>query len=263
MVRCFEDLDVIYSEGDVNNLDPITEMEDVQTELILSDLEICARKNMKKGLTPREIGVWSKVYKQLDNGEPVRTLEFNIDEAPIVAELPLITAKPLLFACNVGTEAFVDGSPLADQFIAYAKEKYPGTPTVVLSSLLEDEIVQIKQSDGQAAAEEYMELSGLEESVLDQLLEECSNILGLQKFYTAGETHVSSWFIKRGATAPQAAGAIHTAFEKAFICAEVSKVEDWLNIGDEEALRRKNKWQRYGKEYIMQENDVVIFKHNK
>jgi len=152
---------------------------------------------------------------------------------------------------------------LADQFIAYAKEKYPGTPTVVLSSLLEDEIVQIKQSDGQAAAEEYMELSGLEESVLDQLLEECSNILGLQKFYTAGETHVSSWFIKRGATAPQAAGAIHTAFEKAFICAEVSKVEDWLNIGDEEALRRKNKWQRYGKEYIMQENDVVIFKHNK
>ena len=85
LVRCFEDLNVIYSEGDVNNLDPITEMEDVQTELILSDLEICSKKNMKKGLSQTEINVWKKVYKQLNNGEPVRTLQFNIDEVPIVA----------------------------------------------------------------------------------------------------------------------------------------------------------------------------------
>ena len=107
-----------------------------------------------------------------------------------------------------------------------------------------------------------MEISGVKESALDRLLEECSNVLGLQKFYTAGPTHVSSWFIKKGSTAPQAAGAIHSNFEKAFICAEITKVDDWVKIGDEDALRSANKWQRYGKDYIMQENDVAIFKHN-
>lgn len=95
----------------------------------------------KKGLPPLENIVWSKLFKQLDNGDPIRTMKLTPDEAKIVSELPLITAKPLLYVCNVGTNAFVDGSPLADKFIAYAKEKYPGTPTLVLSSLLEDEIV--------------------------------------------------------------------------------------------------------------------------
>ena len=107
-----------------------------------------------------------------------------------------------------------------------------------------------------------MELSGMEESSLDSLLEECSQVLGLQKFYTAGSTHVSSWFIKKGATAPQAAGTIHTSFEKAFICAEITKVDDWVRVGDEDALRSANQWKRFGKDYLMQENDVAIFKHN-
>merc|ERR1712070_958994 len=101
-----------------------------------------------------------------------------------------------------------------------------------------------------------MELTGFEESQLDKLLEECSNILGLQKFYTAGPTHVSSWFVKKGATAPQAAGQIHGGFEKAFICAEITKVQDWIDIGDENAIRSAKRWQRFGKEYIMQDNDV-------
>ena len=105
-------------------------------------------------------------------------------------------------------------------------------------------------------------MSGLKESAMDRLLEECSNVLGLQKFYTAGPTHVSSWFIKKGSTAPQAAGSIHTSFEKAFICAEITKVDDWTKHGDEDALRAANKWQRFGKDYIMQPNDVAIFKHN-
>jgi ribosome-binding ATPase YchF (GTP1/OBG family) len=151
---------------------------------------------------------------------------------------------------------------MAKKFMAYVAENYPGIPSVVVSSLLEEEISQIRTEEGEEAAREYMELSNMEETALDRLLEECSNVLGLQKFYTAGPSHVSSWFIKKGNTAPQAAGSIHGGFEKAFICAEISKVEDWINIGDEEAIRAKNKWQRFGKEYVMQENDVVIFKHN-
>ena len=119
----------------------------------------------------------------------------------------------------------------------------------------------MRQEEGEEAALEYMDLSGMQQSSLDRLLEECSNVLGLQKFYTAGPTHVSSWFIKRGSTAPQAAGAIHTGFQKAFIQAEISKVNDWVEFGDEEALRKAKKWQRFGRDYVMEENDVVIFKH--
>lgn len=126
--------------------------------------------------------------------------------------------------------------------MAHVNEKYPGVPTVVLSSLLETEILQIRAEEGEEAALDYMELCGIEESKMDTLLEHCSNILGLQKFYTAGPTHVSSWFIKKGQTAPQAAGTIHGGFEKAFICTEITKVQDWIDIGDEDALRAKNKW---------------------
>ena len=148
--------------------------------------------------------MWTKVYKQLDDGLPVRTLDFNIDEAPIVAELPLITAKPLIFACNVDTHSYMEEgmNPLAEKLYNHIQTNYPGIPFIQLSSLLEEELVQIRQNDGEEAAQEYMELSGLDESQLDNLLEQCSNILGLQKFYTAGPTHVSSWFIKRGSTAP-------------------------------------------------------------
>ena len=246
------------------NLDPVSEMEEVQTELILADLEICARRKTKKGLTDRENKIWERVFNQLDQGEPVRQLEFSIDELPIVKELPLITAKPLVFACNMGTDAYADedGKDLANSFLAYATEKYPNVPTVLLSSLLEQEILEIRAEEGEEAAREYMELCGIEESALDRLLEECSNVLGLQKFYTAGPTHVSSWFIKRGSTAPQAAGAIHGAFEKAFICAEITKISDWTELGDEEALRKANRWQRYGKDHVMEDNAVVVFKHN-
>lgn len=168
LVRCFEDINVIYSEGDVNNLDPITEMEDVQTELILSDLEICAKKTKKKGLTALESRVWQKVFEQLDQGEPIRTLEFTIDEIPIIEQLPFITAKPLIFACNIGNNDYDhEGNEMTKKFIDHVKEKYPGTPTVILSSLLEEEISQIRSEEGEEAAQEYMELSNIPFSALD------------------------------------------------------------------------------------------------
>ena len=103
---------------------------------------------------------------------------------------------------------------------------------------------------------------GLEESKLDSLLEHCSNILGLQKFYTAGPTQVSSWFVEKGATAPKAAGKIHSQFEEKYICAEICKVQDWVQHGTEEQIRIKNKMCKYGKDYVMQDNDVVFFHHS-
>lgn len=107
-----------------------------------------------------------------------------------------------------------------------------------------------------------MSVYGMKDSKLDQLLEHCSNILGLQKFYTAGPTQVSSWFVEKGATAPQAAGKIHSDFERKFICAEICKVEDWVKYESEEAIKIKGKMSKYGKDYLMQQNDVVFFHHS-
>ena len=148
--------------------------------MILSDLEICAKKVTKKGLTAIETQVWKKVFAQLDNGMPIRSLEFNIDEAPIVSQLPLITAKPLIFACNIYSETYdPEGNAIAKKFISYVNEKYPGIPSVVVSSLLEEEISQIRTEEGEEAAREYMELSNMPDTALDKLLDECSNVLGL------------------------------------------------------------------------------------
>ena len=117
---------------------------------------------------------------------------------------------------------------LADKFVKYVNEKYPKIPVVILSALLENEIVKIRNEDGEEQAKEFMDLYGLEESKLDDLLEHCSDQLNLQKFYTAGHIQVSSWFVEKGATAPQAAGKIHSQFETKFICAEICKVKDWV-----------------------------------
>lgn len=177
--------------------------------------------------------------------------------------MPLITAKPLIYACNVGAEDIVSGgNELSKQFMAHVESEYPGTPVVTLSVLLESEIVRARIEEGEAAAKDFMELYGLEESRLDELLEHCSDILNLQKFYTAGPACVSSWFVEKGATAPKAAGKIHGDFEKKFICAEVSKVDDWTKYKTEESLRSGGKMQKHGKDYVMQENDVIVVHHS-
>lgn len=193
-------------------------------------------------------------------------MTFTFDEIAIVRTLPLITAKPLIYACNIDIDSMVNGTnELADKFRAYVNEKYPTIPCVTLSALLENEIVIVRndqEGGGEASAEEFMEMYGLKESRLDELLEHCSNQLGLSKFYTAGPTQVSSWFVEKGSTAPQAAGKIHSKFETQFICAEICKVEDWVKYGTEEQIRIKGKMNKYGKDYVMQDNDVVFIHHS-
>lgn len=132
-------------------------MEDVQTELILSDLEICLKKKNKKGQTNQESNLWTKVFNQLDRGEPIRSLDFTIDEIPLLNTLPLITAKPLIFACNIDADSYSKhGNELTKKFIDHVNSKYPNTPIVILSSLLENELVQIHSDEGEEAAKEYM-----------------------------------------------------------------------------------------------------------
>lgn len=132
----------------------------------------------------------------------------------------------------------------------------------MLSALLENDMVQMRTEGGEEAVQEVMDMYGIEESRLDELLEHCSDILGLQKFYTAGPTQVSSWFVEKGATAPQASGKIHSTFEARFIRAEICKVQDWVEHGSEDDIKRAKKMETKGKDYIMQENDVVFFHHS-
>ena len=156
LVRCFSDINVIHVE-DVTNLDPISEMENVQTELILSDIEVCNKKKGKKNLSTKEQQVWDKVFKCLDNGEPVRSIPFTFDEVAIVKQLPLITAKPLIFACNIDVDSMAAGSnELADRFVKYVNQKYPSIPVVTLSALLENDLVKIRNEDGEEQVNEFM-----------------------------------------------------------------------------------------------------------
>ena len=133
---------------------------------------------------------------------------------------------------------------------------------VKLSALLESDLVQIRNEEGEESLQEFMSVYGLKESKLDVLLEACSEVLSLQKFYTAGPTQVSSWFVEKGATAPQAAGKIHSHFESKFICAEVCKVADWAQLGSEDRVRAKGRMGKFGKDYVMQQDDVVLFHHS-
>ena len=204
------------------------------------------------------------IFDHLNENEPVRTLNFTPDQWKIVSTLPLITAKPVIFACNIDAESYLNenGNEMALKFKEYVDEKYKGLSVVNLCSTLESDISEIRGSDGDEVANEFMEMAGLEGSALDALLEECSNILNLQKYYTAGPTEVSSWFMKKGALAPEAAGKIHTKFEKAFICAEICKVDDWVTHKDEDKIRSKGIYKRMGKNYEMEENDVALFHHS-
>ena len=167
LVRCFSDINIIHVE-DVMNLDPISEMENVQTELILSDIEVCNKKKGKKNLSTKEQQVWEKVFKRLDNGEPVRSIPFTFDEVAIVKQLPLITAKPLIYACNIDVDSMAAGTnELADRFVKYVTEKYPAIPVVILSALLENDLVKIRNEDGEEQANEFMQMYGLTDSRLD------------------------------------------------------------------------------------------------
>ena len=203
------------------------------------------------------------VYDQLNDGKPVRSIDFTAEQKKIVNQLPLITAKPIIFACNVDAESYLEdgGSKLANGFKEYVKETYPGLNVVTLCSTLEEDISQIRAEEGEEATLEYLEMTGLGESALDGLLENCAEILDLKKYYTAGPTEVASWHYRKGALAPEAAGKIHSKFQEKFICGEICKVSDFVEHKNEDVLRRKNIFKRMGKEYLMQENDCAVWHH--
>ena len=262
VVRCFEDSNVVHVDGSVN---PIRDIETINLELIFADIETVnkrldkARKNLKADKKyQEEIDLLEKILKVLEDGKSARTIDFNEDEQGLVKDMFLLTTKPILYIANVSEEQLdnAENDELVKQVKGYASgEKAEVIPLCVK---IEEELSGLEDED----KKEMLEALGLEESGLDKVIKRSYDLLGLMSFLTAGEPEVRAWTIKKGTKAPQAAGKIHSDIERGFIKAEVVSFEDLMKEGSMVAAREKGLVRQEGKEYIMQDGDIVLFKFN-
>jgi len=262
VVRCFEDSNVVHVDGSVN---PLRDIDTINLELIFADIETVnkrldkARKNLKADKKYQiEIDLLEKILKTLEEGISARTLEFNEDEQALVKDMFLLTTKPILYVANVSEEQLEDAEndELVKQVKEYAsKEKAEVIPLCVK---IEEELSGLEDED----KKEMLEALGLEESGLDKVIKKSYDLLGLMSFLTAGEPEVRAWTIKKGTKAPQAAGKIHSDIERGFIKAEVVSYDDLMREGSMVAAKEKGLVRSEGKEYIMQDGDIVLFKFN-
>jgi ribosome-binding ATPase len=260
VVRAFESADVIHVAGKV---DPLADIETIDTELALADLGSVdkaldrAAKASKAGDKDalRRRALLERVKAQLDRVRPVRALGLTEEEQRDIRDLHLLTAKPVMYVANVAENGF-EANPLLAVIEARALQE--GAAVVPVCAAIEAEIAQLEESD---RAEFLAELK-LTEPGLDRLIRAAYRLLGLQTFFTAGPKEVRAWTVRVGATAPQAAGVIHTDFERGFIRAEVIAFEDYVGLRGEAGAREAGKLRLEGKEYVMQEGDVVHFRFN-
>ena len=260
VVRCFEDGNVIHVAGKV---DPLADIEVIQTELALADLATLEKANVRLAKQARGgdkeaaklLTVLAKVEPQLNQAKPVRALGLDAEEQALLKPLCLITAKPAMFVANVAEHGFVD-NPLLDQLRTYAQSH--GAPVVAISAAVEAEIAELSDEDKVV----FLEDMGMTEPGLNRLIQAAFTLLGLQTYFTAGEKEVRAWTVRVGATAPQAAGVIHTDFERGFIRAEVIGYDDFVTSRGESGAKEKGKMRLEGKEYVVRDGDVMHFRFN-
>ena len=262
VVRCFEDGNVVHVDGSV---DPIRDIETINLELIFADLEMVnkrldkARKNLKADKKYQtEIDLFERIKKTLEEGKSTRTLDFNEDELPIVKETFLLTTKPILYVANISENQIdnAENDPLVLKVKEYAAQE--NAEVIPLCVKIEEELSGLEDDD----KKEMLEAMGLEESGLDKVIKRSYDLLGLMSFLTAGEPEVRAWTIKKGTKAPQAAGKIHSDIERGFIKAEVVSFDDLISSGGMVQAKEKGLVRQEGKEYIMQDGDIVLFKFN-
>ena len=258
VVRCFEDENVVHVAGKV---DPVSDIETVNTELALADLATVEKqlsKNVKLAKTggdkeaARLVAVLEKLEAALDQGKPARTIDFSKEELEIVRPLFLLTMKPTMYVANVSEHGFKD-NPLLARVEEYAAKE--GAPVVAISAAMEAQIADLSDEDKQL----FLEDMGMEEPGLSRVIRAGYRLLGLETYFTAGVKEVRAWTVHAGATAPQAAGVIHTDFEHGFIRAEVIAFDDFVALKGEQGAREKGKLQKEGKEYIVKDGDVMHF----
>jgi GTP-binding protein YchF len=261
VVRCFESSDILHVEGTV---DPIRDIDTIDTELALADLETVtssidkaqrqARSGDKEAIA--KVDLLARAQKLLDQGKPVRQLELDAEEKKLIKSLGLITAKKVLYVANVD-EHDLQGSGEHVQKVRQ-RAAAEGGAVVPVCGKLESELAELDAADRQ----EMLQSMGLKEPALAALAREAYRLLGLHSFFTAGPTEIRAWTIPQGATAPQAAGVIHTDFERGFIRAEIYTVEDLKQYKTEPAIKAAGKMRAEGKSYIMKDGDITHFLFN-
>ena len=260
VVRCFDDSNIVHVDGSV---DPIRDIETINLELVLADLETVNKrieraaklaKGDKKYL--QEEDLFKKIRTHLEDGKPARTLELNDDEKEIIKDAFLLTMKPILYVANV-SEADIGKE---NEYVAKVKEyaKNENSDVVPLCVKIEEELSSLEGDE----KKEMLEAMGLDESGLDKVIKASYDLLGLMSFLTAGKKEVRAWTIKKGTKAPQAAGKIHTDFERGFIKAEIVSYDDLVRLGSYQKAKEAGLVRLEGKDYVMQNGDIVEFKFN-
>lgn len=260
VVRCFDNDDVTHVAGKVN---PIADIEVINTELALADLESVEKalqklgKDAKRGdkFAKQKQPVLEKLQAHLNEGKVARQLDLSEDELALVQELHLLTIKPTLYIANVD-EAGLEGNAYFDQVKAHADKE--NAQVVKVCAAIEAEIAELEEAE----QKEFLDSLSLEEPGLNRVIRAGYDLLGLQNYFTAGPKEARAWTIPVGATAPQAAGVIHTDFEKGFIRAEVIGYQDYMDHQGESGAKEAGKWRLEGKDYIVQDGDVILFRFN-
>ena len=262
VVRCFEDSNIVHVDGSIN---PLRDIETINLELIFADIEAVDKKidNAKKKLKAdkkyqEEIDLLEKIKTTLESGKSARTISFTEEELEILKDTYLLTMKPILYIANVSENQLED--PFNDenvkQVVEYAKSE--NAEVVPLCVKIEEELATLERND----KKEMLEALGLNESGLDKVIKSSYDLLGLMSFLTAGEPEVRAWTIKKGTKAPKAAGKIHSDIERGFIRAEIVSYDDLIREGSMLACKEKGLVRSEGKEYIMQDGDIVLFRFN-
>lgn len=262
VLRCFDNGDITHVEG---RIDPVADAETVETELMLSDLESLEKRlpNMRKKAQAREkealslLPIMEAAYAALSQSQPARTVKVaDEEEAKALKGLNLLTAKPVLYVCNVEEEASLDGNAYSKAVEAMARQQ--GAAIVIISAAIEAEIAQLPEED----AKDYLSTLELSEPGLNRVIRAGYALLGLQTYFTAGPKEARAWTIRKNTRAPQAAGVIHSDFERGFIRAQTIAYDDFTTLGGESAAKEAGKARDEGKDYIVQDGDVILFRFN-
>ena len=261
VVRCFEDADIIHVDG---SIDPVRDVETIHLELILADFETCEKRLEKAQKAARgndknaqaEAELLQRMIEQLQQEKPVRAMEMTKEEQQMAQSFFLLTTKPILYAANIAQEEIGKDSENVKKLTALAEKD--GDQVLTISARIEEELTQLEPEERKLFLGEY----GLTESGLDRLVKASYRLLGLISYLTAGETEVRAWTITKGTKAPQAAGKIHSDFERGFIRAEIISYDDFMKYGSYAAAREHGLVRSEGKEYIMQDGDITLFRFN-
>lgn len=262
VLRCFDDGNVVHVDGSV---DPVRDKEIIDTELQLKDLETVQKKldGVKRKVQTgdksavKENEVLQRYADALNQGKSARTVEVTKDEALFVKDLHLLTNKPVLYVCNVDEGSVATGNEYVEKVKTAVKDE--NAEVLIIGAQIEADIAELETFDER---QEFLQDLGLSDAGVSKLIKMAYKLLNLETYFTAGVKEVRAWTIKRGMTAPQAAGVIHTDFEKGFIRAEVIKYNDFISLGSEAAVKEAGKMAVEGKEYIVQDGDIMHFRFN-